>query len=48
MLERGDGSVDLVASECGFGTAANLRKHFRRVLRTSPDAYRRSFRQQVG
>jgi AraC family transcriptional regulator, transcriptional activator FtrA len=44
LLETSDASIDLVASESGFGTAANLRKHFRRVLRTSPDAYRRSFR----
>ncbi len=48
LLETTDGSIDLVARESGFGTAANLRKHFRRVLRTSPDAYRRSFRQRAG
>jgi len=28
----------------GFGTAAGLRLHFRRVLATSPLVYRRTFR----
>jgi len=40
--------VDAVAARSGFGSADNFRKHFARVLRTSPQAYRRSFRQQRG
>jgi transcriptional regulator GlxA family with amidase domain len=42
-LETTDASVDEVAGACGFGTAANLRKHFRRAVRTTPTAYRRAF-----
>jgi transcriptional regulator GlxA family with amidase domain len=42
-LETTDASVDDVAFACGFGTAANLRKHFRRAVRTTPTAYRRAF-----
>jgi transcriptional regulator GlxA family with amidase domain len=42
-LETTDASVDDVAHACGFGTAANLRKHFRRTVRTTPTAYRRAF-----
>ena len=42
-LEAGDGSIEAVARDTGFGTAANLRKHFRRHVATTPTAYRRSF-----
>jgi transcriptional regulator GlxA family with amidase domain len=42
-LEAGDASVDEIAHRCGFGTAANLRKHFRRHVATTPTAYRRAF-----
>ncbi len=44
LLETTDAPVDLVASSSGFVTAANLRKHFAAVARTSPNAYRRAFR----
>jgi AraC family transcriptional regulator, transcriptional activator FtrA len=44
LLESTDHTVEQVASESGFGTAANLRKHFGRVVRTSPQAYRAAFR----
>ena len=43
LLETTDDSVDLVARNCGLGTAANLRLHFRRALDTTPTAYRRTF-----
>jgi transcriptional regulator GlxA family with amidase domain len=42
-LESGGASVDAIAWECGFGTAANLRKHFRRVVGTTPTSYRAAF-----
>ena len=42
-LEAGDATIDEIAHRCGFGTAANLRKHFRRVVDTTPTAYRRAF-----
>jgi transcriptional regulator GlxA family with amidase domain len=44
LLEETDLSVDTVAWQSGFGTAASLRDHFRRVTATTPTAYRRSFR----
>ncbi|MFA9444531.1 GlxA family transcriptional regulator [Egicoccus sp. AB-alg6-2] len=43
LLETSDLDVDHVAFRAGFGTAANLREHFRRELRTTPSAYRRCF-----
>jgi transcriptional regulator GlxA family with amidase domain len=43
LLETTDQSVDRVARDCGLGTATNLRLHFRRTLRTTPTAYRRTF-----
>jgi transcriptional regulator GlxA family with amidase domain len=42
-LETGGASVEEVARTTGFGTAANLRKHFRRRVATTPTAYRRAF-----
>jgi transcriptional regulator GlxA family with amidase domain len=44
LLETSDVAVDLVAHESGFGSPDNLRKHFARTLRTTPQAYRRTFR----
>jgi transcriptional regulator GlxA family with amidase domain len=43
LLETTDLPVDQVARSSGFSTAANLRKHFSRVVRTSPQSYRRTF-----
>jgi transcriptional regulator GlxA family with amidase domain len=45
LLETTSLPVDAVAHRSGFGTADNLRKHFGRTLATSPQAYRRAFRQ---
>jgi len=44
LLETSDMPVDSIAQKTGFSTAANLRKHFVRLVRTSPQAYRHSFR----
>ena len=44
LLEETDLPVETVAWRSGFGTAASLREHFRRVTATTPTAYRRSFR----
>jgi transcriptional regulator GlxA family with amidase domain len=44
LLESTDLPIDDVAQLSGFNTAAALREHFRRRLRTSPSAYRSSFR----
>lgn len=43
LLETSDLPIDAVADKSGFSTAANLRKHFSRAVRTSPQAYRRTF-----
>jgi transcriptional regulator GlxA family with amidase domain len=43
LLETTDLAIDLVATRSGFGTADNLRKHFRRTVHTSPNSYRRTF-----
>jgi transcriptional regulator GlxA family with amidase domain len=43
LLERSDLSIDHVAERAGLGSDANLRTHFRRILGTSPTAYRRTF-----
>jgi AraC family transcriptional activator FtrA len=43
LLETTELPVDQVARSSGFSTAANLRKHFSRIVRTSPQAYRRTF-----
>ena len=47
LLESSELPVEDVAWRCGFGTAASLRKHFRRATATTPSAYRRSFRAAV-
>jgi len=43
LLETSDLPVDSVAQKSGLRTASNLRKHFGRALRTTPQAYRRTF-----
>jgi transcriptional regulator GlxA family with amidase domain len=45
LLETTDEPVEVVASRSGFGTATGLRQHFQRLVRTSPAAYRRTFRE---
>jgi transcriptional regulator GlxA family with amidase domain len=47
LLETSDEAIELIASRCGFGSAANLRHHFGREVSTSPLAYRRTFREQL-
>ncbi|MFJ9636385.1 GlxA family transcriptional regulator [Streptomyces sp. NPDC101178] len=44
LLETSDRTVDTIASQTGFGTAATLRHQFVRTLGTTPNAYRRTFR----
>lgn len=43
LLETSDATVDLVADQAGFGTAAALRKHFRDRVGLSPQQYRARF-----
>jgi AraC family transcriptional activator FtrA len=42
-LETTADSIDQVAERVGLQTAASLRQHFRRVLRTTPTLYRQKF-----
>jgi len=44
LLEETDLPVDSVAAESGFASAAAMRLHFRRELKTHPQAYRSLFR----
>jgi transcriptional regulator GlxA family with amidase domain len=46
LLEVSDLSIEEVAEKSGFCTAGNLRKHFSRVVHTSPHAYRHAFQDQ--
>jgi transcriptional regulator GlxA family with amidase domain len=43
LLESTDLPIEVVAARVGLGNAVNLRKHFRRVLGTNPQSYRRTF-----
>ncbi|MHA7984980.1 GlxA family transcriptional regulator [Rathayibacter sp. CAU 1779] len=43
LLEATDLGVDQIAAQTGLGTATNLRDHFKRILGTSPSAYRKTF-----
>ncbi|MGD9601937.1 MAG: GlxA family transcriptional regulator [Gammaproteobacteria bacterium] len=44
LLESSDRSVERVAVIAGFGSAAGMRQHFRRVFGVSPATWRRNFR----
>jgi transcriptional regulator GlxA family with amidase domain len=44
LLEETDLSIDHVAADSGFGTAASLRQHLRTAIGVSPRAYRNTFR----
>jgi transcriptional regulator GlxA family with amidase domain len=43
LLESTDASVEAIAGDAGFGSAASLRQHFGDAFRTSPSAWRREF-----
>ncbi|MDX2647960.1 GlxA family transcriptional regulator [Streptomyces sp. NPDC001902] len=44
LLETTDHSVDRIAVQAGFGSPTAFRERFKRVVGTSPHAYRRAFR----
>jgi transcriptional regulator GlxA family with amidase domain len=46
-LEETDLSLETIAQDTGFGTAAVMRHHFLKVLQTTPTAYRRTFGARV-
>lgn len=45
LLESTDRSIEWIATDAGFGTATNMRQHFRRLLDISPGRYRDVFHQ---
>ncbi len=45
LLETSALAVERIAAEVGFGSAATFRERFQRIVGTSPQGYRRSFRQ---
>jgi transcriptional regulator GlxA family with amidase domain len=44
VLETSAFSIERITTTVGFGSTAAFRDRFRRVVGTSPQAYRRSFR----
>jgi len=46
LLETTDEPIERIATRVGFGSAAVLREHFGRQVHTSPQAYRRTFREE--
>jgi transcriptional regulator GlxA family with amidase domain len=44
-LETSDAPIDWIAQDCGFGTGATFRLHFKRAVGVSPADYRKTFRQ---
>lgn len=44
LLETSDETMDTIAGQTGFGTAAALRHQFVRSLGTTPHRYRQTFR----
>ncbi|MEV6345153.1 transcriptional regulator FtrA [Actinoplanes sp. NPDC051851] len=45
LLETTGAPIEEVAAAVGFDTAVTFRHHFAQIMRTSPSAYRRAFRQ---
>jgi transcriptional regulator GlxA family with amidase domain len=44
LLEKTDQPVEWIARVCGFGSAANLRRHFNQAVGINPIGYRQTFR----
>ncbi|MEV0459490.1 GlxA family transcriptional regulator [Catellatospora methionotrophica] len=47
LLETTDEPVERIAWRTGFGTAVNMRQHFRRFTSISPQTYRQTFRRRT-
>jgi transcriptional regulator GlxA family with amidase domain len=47
LLETSGASIEAIADAVGFGSATTLRERFGRIVGTSPQAYRRTFRHRV-
>ena len=46
LLETTNESIERIAECCGFSSAATLRLHFQRLLRISPQSYRKAFHRE--
>lgn len=44
MLEYTDMSIDMIAAQCGFGSAVSLRRLFLKHISLSPSQYRKAFK----
>lgn len=44
LLQDSDESIERIAEKTGFGTASNLREQFKAQFQTSPNAWRKTFR----
>jgi transcriptional regulator GlxA family with amidase domain len=44
LLEKTDETVEAIAGRAGFGNAAAMRHQFLKLLGTTPNAFRRTFR----
>jgi transcriptional regulator GlxA family with amidase domain len=47
LLESTDLTVDRIAAEAGFGTAASMRRHLQETLGVAPSSYRKTFRTSI-
>ena len=47
LLETTDLPVERIAEHAGFGSPVSMRHHFAQRVRTSPQAYRRTFRESA-
>lgn len=45
LLETSSLPIEEIARQCGFGTSINMRQHFTRQMRVSPNRYRHAFQQ---
>ena len=48
LLEKTELGVEQIATQCGLGSATNLRARFRDTVGTTPTTYRETFRQDTG
>lgn len=46
LLEATDHGVDRIAGQVGFGSPTSFRDRFKRIVGTSPQAYRGSFQRR--
>jgi transcriptional regulator GlxA family with amidase domain len=44
LLENSDHAIERIARQAGFGSPTAFRERFRRVVGTTPHAYRSAFR----